>query len=321
MFINKFLSLALITSVNGILNGSIAASWRKMSTAELHEWYDQTDICMLENAGNITSYEEFKDLKRTKCGGDNLFYKSGKLSLGFGASRALESDKDQLKLCTPLKYRSERYEQVLDGYSDPLKKHVVDTINNLKDNSTILFAGDSISRQSVYAFIAEVERQTSNKAKIYPSTFFTSLHQSKKLTPKFSHFDINPYTISAVGIELETGVIKVIYFLWFANPLADDKKMLQGLHSVLHDFQNFGITKILLIMNFGLWISEKKVYHEALVQTFDTVEKFHLRNNFTIRLIWRETTVNHFDKTNRSSTAGYIPSSASERSSTTVESR
>lgn len=249
-----------------------------VDSLNLTQWYTPLDMCLLKSNSRLP----MEEIMKTECEQEARL-SNVPLRCTVGSSWPSKSG-----FCSaddiPYNER-DKFRKALHGYDDPTARPLYDFFNHLsQEKGALLIIGDSVMQQFVGAIACELEREGIWKDKNY----FTN-------TDEVRYVEI----IENVGVP-----IKFLPIYHFVNGKYDRiaNASMHHLQSTVEDYISH-YASVTIIVNMGLhYVSTnipgfaRKDYGVQMTEALTYLHNAVIRHlgSKTIRLLWRETSAQHF---------------------------
>ena len=127
-------------------------------------WYSTAELCVIKN-WSTEDIGHLADFSSKKCHGNKEADEwKGLISVGYGSRYETA--------CTPPLARKHKLFQALRGFNESRSPYLLKALREMRDsNRPLVFLGDSVTRQTYIAFLAEVKRLDPRVGKL-PSIMF-----------------------------------------------------------------------------------------------------------------------------------------------------
>ena len=130
------------------LHDEISLAWAPTNPSH---WFNSAEMCVINN-WNVDFQYKLAEFSSEHCHGyseDDEW--KGLVSVGYGTHYRT--------VCTPPLTKKHKLFQALQGFNDSKSPFLLPALRELRDsNRTVVFLGDSVTRQSYIAFLAEIKR-------------------------------------------------------------------------------------------------------------------------------------------------------------------
>jgi hypothetical protein len=260
-------------------------------TTDPKSWYTDSDYCLLQkwhDGGNLDTYMELI----AKCKGPTDT-STGATPLGVGLVWKLPEG----ALCPP--ENRPYFKKSLSGFRDADSVRLATAFSKIVDSrKCLLFAGDSVTRQSYFAFLAELTR-IDKKIK-----FIRYLHGSDLTPGTFPSTFKNEYEWT--GDEQDRyGGLSTVFFnsevvshtktatVWYFH--LPESKQVEKAKKLVAELYRAGCNGIVTISNAGLHLNEQKEGRDHFRKILTFLGDLAKDEKNTV--IWRETSAQHFPST------------------------
>ena len=267
--------------------------WRDLSQQELQLWYSPTDLCMLNTTNRILFPMKIRESQCANIPGGSKGCNVGLGHMGFPCYQPFSS-----RL---------HFKRGLDGFADATDRVLTQTMTVLaKLNVTLVFAGDSTTRQKVVALDCQLRRE-SYRNYVMGLSYKSVLPCHSQLSV---HINRGRYIVPLHQIGLGPNAVHCLKD--GVGGLPGEHNYLAGMYEQARrvvDQVTAGGGRVLVLANMGLWFNEAEGLHAALPGVLAWLDQ--VGNNRRNIAAWHETLRQHygggagsgyFDKIRRSRT-------------------
>ena len=254
--------------------------WVNLTQDELKQWYTPTDLCMLESNDTIGFPQEVraKNCSAYSRGSSRLF-----CSVGQGGNKQ--------PCFTPMSNR-QSFKRGIKGFTDASATPLTNAFRKLiRANMTLVFLGDSLTRQKISALECELLREH-RRNKFYGTVF--------GILPCFSEYKIK--------LHDEDEILKLVVLA--IGPRGSDcltgrerRAILEpGVHvykkasETIEKINNNG-NGALIVANLGLWFNEEMPFNTAVNATLAWLAQLSQFKHVQNIVSWHETSSQHWVST------------------------
>lgn len=278
-----------------------------VESSHLNEWLTKFDLCLLKDSRNVSIDIISKDCEQqVKATDSNIVLPPIRCRIGnTWPSRSQYCDPQDIPFTQRANLRN-----AVEGYDDPNSKPLERFFRKLSSkNGLLLLIGDSVMQQFFSALACELERE-----KIWPDpSLFTNTDEARYV--KFTNTD------GSTSATMATVKFVPIYHLVNGRY---DRQPNASMHHLQHTMRRAieNHRTIVILINMGLHYVDNPVagfskqdYIDQMIIVLTYLNKLAATHNgnvassnsdsndkYNIRIIWRETTAQHFPTKN-----GYWP--------------
>lgn len=274
-----------LTTALYFANTQDSLKWKDRPVSHAHSWLSATDRCVLKHAKFSW---QLPHVYHNVCKSSYFPEWPHRFGIGFGQRSGWGNG---TRNCVPPYSKKVYFNCELVGYPLEIRVDLLTSLSELSStNRTLVFAGDSLTRQSFDSFTAEV-MQLAPTCTIHPY----APHLGYKPLPAHivlhNQMLIDGQLLSG-SIALEAVVIEcdrlphlfTVFYLNYRN--VEDWNMTQHrLEELARRFDG-----MVLIVNHGIWQHTPKFTEEVLLY----LDHFTRLEGKRIHALWRETTAGHF---------------------------
>ncbi len=258
--------------------------WRFLTSNELADWYTATDLCMM--ATNDTVLFPMKIRERQCSNQKKPKVKGCGLGLGHLGQPCFQ----------PLITRT-HYRKGIIGFTDGKRPILTETmINFAKNNISIVFVGDSTTRQKVIAMDCQLKRE-SWKSYIYPLNYGRTLPCYSKMTIVI---DRGEYTVDLHQIGMGPNAVDCMEKETISKIKGKRtyySRMFENAELIVNHINQIEQKRVFVLANMGLWFNDEESLTKATPGVLDWLRRVSeiSVNNLPNVVAWHETLHQHYE--------------------------
>jgi hypothetical protein len=193
----------------------------------------------------------------------------------------------------PLSSRS-HYKKGLAGFTDGKKEILSSTMVNLaKNNISLVFVGDSTTRQKVIAMDCQLKRESSRNY-ISPMDYSRVLPCYSKM---YIGIDRGKYWLDLHQIGMGPNAVDCADKKLLKVHKLSHTRMFNNAQNIIHHINTVEKRRVFVIANMGLWFNQEDALEKSIPYVIDWLKDVSERtvNNLTNIVAWHETLHQHYD--------------------------